>query len=339
MNSIRTRRRRTISRPNRKILPPEPDPCRGSGLDRQTIDAAPGISRRKRGGGWTFAGPRGRTITDPAERRRILSLAIPPAWRDVWINPDRNAPVQATGFDVAGRKQYRYHPAFREERDADKFDHLPSFAEKLPALRDHVRKALRSDDEWERALAAAVRLLDGFAIRIGSDESITGSYGMTTLLNRHATIRGDTVELCFYGKGHIRQRLAARDAALAAALAELKRAEGGKLFALRRGLRIHRHDVNEWICDLTDGCGTAKTFRTWRACTLAAERLMRGPVSVKELLAEVSSKLGNTPAVCRKSYIAPAFIDLAKAGLTIKAPDRPRRLRTGERAALKVLKG
>jgi DNA topoisomerase I len=303
-----------------------------------SVDGGRGITRRRCGSGWVFLNTAGASIRDPAARRRILSLAIPPAWENVWINPDPEAPVQATGFDVAGRKQYRYHPDFRSQRDLDKFEGLPAFAERLPALRENVRKALRSDDEWRRALAIAVRLLDGFAIRIGSDGALAGSFGATTLLKRHAQVSGDVVSLSFYGKGHVRQRLAERDAALAAALAELKRRPGDELFVLRRGLRISRHDVNEWISELTDGCGTAKTFRTWRACALAANRLTRGPVGVKELLASVAEALGNTPAVCRKSYIAPVFIEIAGRGETLPCPAEPRRLRAGERAALAALK-
>lgn len=303
----------------------------------EPVDSGPGITRRRRQSGWTFLDPKGATIRDKPKRKRLLQLAIPPAWRKVWINPDPDAPVQATGYDAAGRKQYRYHAAFREERDADKFEGLPEFAKHLPRLRARVCRDLRSKDDWERARAAAVRLLDGFAIRIGSSKAIEGSFGATTLLNRHARIDGDTVTLTFYGKGHVRQRLAHRDAALAAALAELKQ-NGGGLFTVRRGLRVQPHDVNAWIADLTEGAGTAKTFRTWRACTLAAERLTRGPVGVEELLSDVAEALGNTPAVCRKSYVDPRFVELARRGETLKRTAGPRGLRAAERAALAVLK-
>lgn len=258
----------------------------------------------------------------------------------MWINPDPDAPVQATGFDAAGRRQYRYNPKFREERDSEKFKNLPMFAERLPGLRAHVRKALASDEPWERALAVAVRLLDGFAIRIGSEESASiGHFGATTLLKRHAQIHGDEVRLTFYGKGNIRHRLAARDAELAAALAELKHHRSSQLFTLRPGLRITRHDVNEWIADRTAGAATAKTFRTWRACSLAAERLLVGPTTVKALLSEVAEKLGNTPAVCRKSYVYPRFVELAKAGEVIPRPPKTGRLRISELGALSVLTG
>lgn len=273
---------------------------------------------------------------------RILQLGIPPAWRKVWINPDPQAPVQATGLDAAGRKQYRYHMAWREQRDEAKFAGLPDFAKHLPHLRAAVRHALNSDDPWERARAAAVRLLDGFAIRVGStDSAARGSFGATTLLNRHARIKGDEITLCFYGKHGIRAELSGRDAALAAALAELKTSGAGNLFATRSGLRVRAADINQWICELTDGAGTAKTFRTWRACAVAAGMLSRGRrTSVKTLLEEVARQLGNTPAVCRKSYVAPAFIEMAKAGQWIEAvPAAPRALRANERASLAVLSG
>lgn len=307
-----------------------------------TIDSAPGISRIRRGSGWRFLHADGSTVRDVEDRMRILALGIPPAWKRVWINPDPDAPVQATGLDAAGRKQYRYHAAWREARDEEKFAGLPDFAKHLPHLRAAVRKALGSDDPWERARAAAVRLLDGFAIRVGSaDSAARGSFGATTLLNRHARIAGDEIRLCFYGKHGIRADLSGRDAALAAALAELKRAGSGELFAMRSGLRVRAADINQWICELTDGTGTAKTFRTWRACAVAAGMLSRGRrTSVKTLLGEVARQLGNTPAVCRKSYVAPAFIDMAKAGKWIEAiPADPRALRVNERASLAVLTG
>jgi len=307
-----------------------------------TIDSVPGIGRVRRGGGWRFLAPDGSTIRDADERMRILALGIPPAWRKVWINPDPAAPVQATGLDRAGRKQYRYHGAWREARDEEKFAALPEFAAHLPHLRAVVRRALRSDDPWERARAAAVRLLDGFAIRVGSaDSAARGSFGATTLLNRHARIQGDEIRLCFYGKHGIRADLSGRDAALAAALAELKRGGAGDLFAMRSGVRVRAADINQWIVELTDGTGTAKTFRTWRACAVAAGMLARGcRVSVRTLLEEAARQLGNTPAVCRKSYIAPAFIEMAKRGAWIEhVPAQPRALRANERAALAVLTG
>lgn len=306
-----------------------------------TIDSAPGISRTRRGRGWRFIAADGSTVSDVDDRMRILGLGIPPAWKKVWINPDPEAPVQATGLDAAGRKQYRYHSHWREQQDEAKFAGLPAFAEHLPHLRAEVRRKLKSDDPWERALAAAVRLLDGFAIRVGSTDSAAhGSFGATTLLNRHARIRGDEIRLCFFGKHGIRADLSGKDAALAAALAELKKGPGD-LFALRSGLRIRAADINEWICELTDGHGTAKTFRTWRACAVAAGMLSRGKrTSVKTMLEEVSTQLGNTPAVCRKSYVAPAFIDMAKAGKWIeKVPATPKALRVNERASLSVLAG
>lgn len=307
-----------------------------------TVDSAPGISRIRRGRGWRFVAPDGSTVTDVEERMRILSLGIPPAWRKVWINPDREAPVQATGLDAAGRKQYRYHNGWRERRDEEKFASLPEFARHLPHLRRAVRRALVSDDPWERARAAAVRLLDGFAIRVGSaDSAARGSFGATTLLNRHAQINGDEIHLRFYGKHGIRAELSGKDAALAAALAELKTSAAGELFAMRSGLRVRAADINQWICELTGGAGTAKTFRTWRACAIAAGMLARGRrTTVKTMLEEVARQLGNTPAVCRKSYVAPAFVDMAKAGRWIEAvPNEPRALRCNERASLAVLTG
>jgi DNA topoisomerase-1 len=307
-----------------------------------TVDSAPGITRVRRGRGWRFVAPDGSTVRDVGDRTHILALGIPPAWREVWINPDPNAPVQATGIDAAGHKQYRYHNDWRVQRDEEKFAGLCAFARHLPQLRRVVRRQLDSDDPWERARAAAVRLLDGFAIRVGSaDSAARGSFGATTLLNRHARIDGDEIQLCFFGKHGIRAELSGRDAALAAALAELKNAGPGRLFAMRSGLRVSAADINEWICELTDGTGTAKSFRTWRACAVAAGMLARGRhTSVKTLLGEVARQLGNTPAVCRKSYVAPAFVEMAKAGRWIEVvPPEPKALRANERASLKVLCG
>lgn len=305
-----------------------------------TVDSVPGITRIRRGRGWRFLHPDGSTVRDADARMRVLALGIPPAWRKVWINPDPLAPVQATGLDAAGRKQYRYHAAWREARDEEKFAGLPEFARHLPGLRAAVRRALKSEDPWERARAAAVRLLDGFAIRVGStDSAARGSFGATTLLNRHARIKGDEIRLCFYGKHGIRADLSGRDAALAAALAELKRGGAGDLFAMRSGLKVRAADINAWIAELTEGAGTAKTFRTWRACAVAAGMLTRGRrTSVKTMLEEVARQLGNTPAVCRTSYVAPAFVDLAKSGRWIEhVPREPAALRANERASLSIL--
>ena len=325
------------------ILPRSLHPMQHRPIEQvDTIDSAPGFSRRRRGRGWRFVAADGSTVRDVEDRMRILQLGIPPAWKAVWINPDRQAPVQATGIDAAGRKQYRYHTAWREARDEEKFAGLCEFAKHVPHLRAVVRRQLRSDDPWERARAAAVRLLDGFAIRVGStDSAARGSFGASTLLNRHARIDGDVIQLSFYGKHGIRAELSGRDAALAAALAELKTSGSGDLFAMRSGLRVRAADINEWICELTDGTGTAKTFRTWRACAVAAGMLARGRrTSVKTLLEEAARQLGNTPAVCRKSYVAPVFIEMAKAGRWIeKVPNEPKALRASERASLALLCG
>jgi DNA topoisomerase-1 len=294
-----------------------------------------GISRRRRGRGFSYLGPDGRPIGDHETLERIGALAIPPAWRDVWICTDARGHIQATGVDAAGRKQYRYHDDWRRRRDAAKFDAMVAFARALPRVRRRVARDLRGDllDET-RVLACAVRLLDIGLFRIGSEDYAkqNGSYGLTTLRKDHVRIDDGMLLFDFAAKAAQRRRQAVRDAAARAVVAELKQRRGGgqELLAYQAAegwVDVKAEDVNGYIRQAAGGEFTAKDFRTWNATALCAVALAARAGSkttrasrsraVREAIEEVAFHLGNTPAVCRSSYIDPRVFDRFDAGVTL----------------------
>ncbi|MFN8594293.1 MAG: hypothetical protein U0031_22795 [Thermomicrobiales bacterium] len=307
-------------------LPAELDPvavARAAGL-RYTMPGRPGISRRRAGRGWTYRDAHGETIRDSAILERIRSLAIPPAWTDVWINPQARGHIQATGRDARGRKQYLYHPRWRQARDETKFERMIAFAEALPALRQQVAADLaRPGLAWEKTLATVVRLLEESLIRIGNAEyaQANGSYGLTTLRPDHVDVSGSRVRFTFRGKSGKDHQIEVRDKRVARVLKRMQDLPGQTLFQYLdddgQPQTIDSDDVNAYLRAIAGESFTAKDFRTWAGTVLAARHLRDlGPAETKtarnaNIIAAVdavAARLGNTRAVCRSSYIHPAVL-------------------------------
>ena len=292
--------------------------ARQAGL-RYVCDDVPGIRRVRSGKGFRYVDPRGRTVTDDATLARIRSLVIPPAWTDVWICPLANGHLQAIGRDKRGRKQYRYHPRWRETRDETKYERMAPFAHTLPRIRRRIGRDLkRRGLPREKVLATVVALLERTLIRIGNEEYAreNKSYGLTTLRTRHVDVEGATVKFHFRGKSGKEHRLDVHDPHLARIVARLQDLPGELLFEYLdddgQVRTIESGDVNEYIRQISGADFTAKDFRTWAGTVLAAERLCRrAPTKrcVTAAIKEVAAALGNTPAVCRKAYIHPAVVD------------------------------
>ena len=305
---------------------------------RRVDCSEPGIRRRRRGRGFEFLGPGGERIDDEETIARIRELAIPPAWEDVWICMHPRGHLQATGVDAAGRKQYLYHADWRTRRDQLKFDEMLEFAEALPRLRRAVKRDLAVDGlERERVLACGVRLLDLGMFRIGSEDYAeqNQSYGLATLLKEHVTLNGTKITFDYPGKSNQRQVHWVIDPQVKPVVSALKKRRGGspELFAYKAGRRwadVTSDDVNEYIKQVTRGEFSAKDFRTWNGTVLAAVALA-GDVpaskaarkrSINDAVKGVSFFLGNTPAVCRASYIDPRVFDRFRSGWTIALPKR-----------------
>jgi len=302
---------------------------------RRVDCSAPGIARLRHGRGFRYVGSDGEPVSDGPTIDRIRALAIPPAWTDVWICSDPLGHIQATGIDAAGRKQYRYHDAWRRRRDAAKFDAMVAFARALPALRRRVRDDLRGDAlDRVRVLAASVRLLDVGFFRIGSDDYAqqNETYGLTTLLRRHVRIDGEVLVFDYpakHGRRRIQQIL---DDDAGEVVRALKRRRGGgpELLAYKergRWVDLKADEVNEYLKEAAGGDFSAKDFRTWNATALMAVELavraeQAGPSASRRRIVvaavrAVAEFLGNTPAVARRSYVDPRVIDRFEGGLTI----------------------
>ena len=294
-------------------------------------------TRTGRKGSFRYLDSRGRDIRDPAAIERIERLAIPPAWKDVWIASRPRSNLQATGFDKAGRKQYIYHPDYRAEQDRAKFERLIRFGEHLPALRSAMAQHLDNDElDCDRVCAIALRLIDLGWFRVGSDRHTrtSGTYGITTLRKRHVSVSGHRVRLAFVGKGRSEVRTSLVDDELAVAIRELLAVPGrGRLFRYERDGELYdltSRTVNEYVKTNLGPEFTAKDFRTWGGTLTAAiafaERGLDGKGAVNAVMRQVAERLGNTPAVCRQSYVAPAVVDAYLAGRTLE-DFRPRHLR------------
>jgi DNA topoisomerase I len=296
-----------------------------------------GWTRRGSKGAFRYFDARGKEIRDPRAIERIERLAIPPAWRRVAISPSARAKLQATGYDAAGRKQYLYHADYRAAQEQAKYDRLIRFAERLPELRAAMAEHLDRDElDRERVSAIALRLINLGWFRVGSERYAT--YGITTLERRHVEVRGTRVSLAFRGKHGIAVRSTLVDAELAAALAELLAVPGGRRvfrYAWEGELyNLTSKRLNDYVKLYLGPEFTAKDFRTWGGTLLAAvglaERLQRenAPAkrSVTAVMRRVAQQLGNTPAVCRTSYVSPAVIDQYLEGRTLE-DFRPRHLR------------
>jgi DNA topoisomerase-1 len=299
------------------------DSAKAAGL-RYLTDDRPGIRRVKRRGGFGYVGLGGKAISDEKEVARIRKLAIPPAYSNVWISPDPRGHLQATGRDARGRKQYRYHARWREVRDETKFDRMIAFAKALPLIRAGVARDLaRQGLTREKVLATVVSLLEETMIRVGNEEYAKSneSYGLTTMHDDHVRFKGDTVRFHFRGKSGREHTVTVHDKRLARIVKQCRDIEGEELFQYitESGDRatISSQDVNAYIRELAGDDFTAKDFRTWEgtlACALAlagerAETQTEAKAHVVTAIKAVADRLGNTPAVCKKSYIHPGVID------------------------------
>lgn len=282
-------------------------------------DELPGIARKRSGKGWSYYDPVGTLIRDPAERQRLNAIALPPAYRDAWYCPAPNGHILATGYDDAGRKQYRYHPDFRAQRESEKYDACARFGRLLPLVRKRVDADLGQNRVTrERALAAVVRLLDLSAIRIGNEQyaRANDSYGATTLRAEHAEIGTRRIVLEFTAKGGKAREISLADPRLARAAARMQDlgGEGDNLFRYPDADGVVRPvtsaDVNAYLRETMGEAFSAKHFRTFHASSLAFEKLAtgKGRVKMAEMLEHVAERLGNTPAIARSSYVHPAVI-------------------------------
>jgi DNA topoisomerase I len=289
-----------------------------------------GIRRIRQGSGFSYRLPNGSSKLPARTLARIRALAIPPAWTDVWICPDEHGHVQATGRDARGRKQYRYHARWREVRDEAKYDDMVAFARSLPRLRKRIARDLAEPKlTRDKVVATILRIMELTAIRVGNDEyaASNNTFGLTTLLDRHARISGGSVAFSFRGKGNKPYRGSLRDARLAGIVKRCRDLPGQRLFQYIDESGEYRAvtstDVNDYLRRVTGESFTAKTFRTWEATLLAAvlfaaeERAAAGAAgkrSVQRVIERVAAQLGNTASVCRKSYIHPAVVEAFLAG-------------------------
>ena len=303
---------------------------------RRVVCTAPGISRRRAGRGFVYLDCDGERVRDPDVLERIRGLVVPPAWTDVWICTDPWGHIQAVGTDARGRRQYRYHDRWRLRRDREKFDHMLEFGHALSGLRKVCAAHLaRPELDRRRVLACAVRLLDLGFFRIGTEgyAEQNQSYGLATMLKRHVQLDGDTVTFDYTAKNGKRRVQSIVDPDVHRVVQALKRRRGGspELLAYRIGRRwvdVRSSDINDYIKEITGAEFTAKDFRTWNATVLAAVALAVSTAAtstagrkraVARAMKEVAHYLGNTPAVCRSSYVDPRLVDRYAAGVTIDA--------------------
>jgi DNA topoisomerase-1 len=308
--------------------------ARTAGL-RYVNDGEPGIRRWKHGKGFFYVDAKGKRVRDLATLRRIRSIVIPPAWTDVWICSNERGHIQATGRDAKGRKQYRYHANWRIVRDETKFERMVAFGETLRALRPRIEAEIAKPGlSREKVLATVVRLLDLTLIRVGNDEYArkNASYGLTTLREEHVDVRGARLRFHFRGKSGKEHFVELEDRTLAKIVRRCQDIPGHELFQYvdeeGQPRVVESGDVNDYLRQVSGQDFTAKDFRTWAGTVLAATALAKCPECTSERQAKqqlvsvvrgVADKLGNTPAVCRKSYIHPAVVDSF-----LHAPKRPR---------------
>ncbi|HET7730949.1 MAG TPA: DNA topoisomerase IB [Usitatibacter sp.] len=316
---------------------------------RFSADSEPGLRRRDGPRGPEYRDASGRKVRKAAVLERVKSLAIPPAWTDVWICADERGHLQATGRDARGRKQYRYHPRWREMRDAHKFDRMIEFAAALPAVRRRVALDLSAPGLPRRkVLAAVVRLLETTCLRIGNERYAeeNDSFGLTTLRNRHARVSGPRVEFQFRGKGGKFHRVAVEDPRVARIVRRCRELPGQALFEYLdeegAAQSIGSADVNDYLKQISGAEITAKDFRTWAGTVFVASELARreepvGPSHMVAAVREAARRLGNTPAICRKSYVHPRVLDPETWRCARRAARRRRGLRADEAALLGLL--
>jgi DNA topoisomerase-1 len=307
----------------RSIGPDHPKEAAIAAGLRYVSDRSQGMIRRRRGSTFSYYDLTGRLVRDPAELKRIRSLAIPPAWERAWICSRANGHLQATGFDAKGRKQYKYHPTWRAVRDEAKFERLLAFAEVLPRIRKRIDKDMRRPDLGrERVLATVIRLLEVSLIRIGNEEYAkeNQSFGLTTMRNRHAEINGSAVHFQFRGKSGKQHKVEVSDRRVAKIVQKCQDLPGQQLFEYEGPggeiCSIGSEDVNNYLQSIAGQSFTAKDFRTWAGTVLAAIALGKveevdsqaiAKKNVVTAIEAVARLLGNTVAICRKCYIHPAI--------------------------------
>lgn len=342
----------------RDDLPTDPEAAAEAAGLAYVSDDRPGITRRRYGRHFGYYKSDGSRVTDARTLERIRALAIPPAYMDVWICPRANGHLQATGRDAKGRKQYRYHAKFRETRDSSKYEHMLDFAEALPAIRERVDADMRKRGlPREKVLATVVHLLEATMIRVGNADYAkqNKSFGLSTLRSRHVDIDGAELRFAFKGKSGKAWNVSIRDRRVARIVKSIQDLPGQHLFQYldESGARceISSTDVNAYLREISGADITAKDFRTWNGTVLAALTLANAEpvdnerglkVRLKAAICDVAAVLGNTPTVCRKSYIHPEVIEAFSAqelGLRIASgPDRKGALRAEERAVYNLLK-
>ena len=299
---------------------------------RRSDPRRPGFGRQRSGRGWRYFDTAGQPLREPAEVERIKGLVIPPAWQEVWICPFANGHIQAVGTDTAGRRQYLYHPAWRERRDAEKHDRVLRLARRLPAFRSTVDEDLCTRGLTERrVLAGALRMLDRGVFRTGGDEYAEESRGVATLLCGDVTVRHGEIHFDYIAKGGVERRLRIRDDRLAPLVSALRRGrpDDDRLLVYRKGkvaCPVRAEDVNARLREIVGPDFTAKDLRTWHATVLAAVIIagQDAPTSQaalrrveKSVMKDVAEQLGNTPAVARRSYVDPRVLTAFEEGRTI----------------------
>jgi DNA topoisomerase-1 len=299
------------------------DAAESAGL-RYASDDRPGIRRQRSGKGFAYTRPDGTRLTDDHVIRRIKALVIPPAWTDVWICPFADGHIQVTGRDARGRKQYRYHPRFREVRESTKYEHMVAFADALPTIRAKVREhmALRGLPR-QKVLATVVQLLESTLIRVGNDDYAkqNNSYGLTTLKARHACVNGSEVRFRFTGKSGKQWLLRVKDRRVAKIISACQELPGQELLQYLdhdgKPQDVTSTDVNDYLKEITGQYITAKDFRTWAGTVLAALALnelrafdsaAQAKRNLRAAIENVAARLGNTPTICRKCYVHPEVL-------------------------------
>lgn len=338
--NVETRRLSRKSRISRVLeaLPVDPGESAAAAGLRYVSGDVPGILRKKSGRGFTYIDRNGNPIRDPGEIRRIRSLVIPPAWTEVWICPSPRGHLQAVGRDARGRKQYRYHPMYRQVRDQTKFGRMIAFAAALPGIRQQVENDMKLPGLPKRkVVAAVVRLLETTFIRVGNDEYAkeNGSYGLTTLRDRHVEISGHKLSFYFRGKSGQVSEIELSDRRLARIVKQCRDIPGYELFQYLddagQRCKLDSNDVNEYLRDISGEDFTAKDFRTWAGTLLAVQALAACGASASETeisrnivdaVKMVAARLGNRPATCRKYYVHPAILDAYSNGVLMEALER-----------------
>jgi len=324
---------------------PEPQKSAASAGLHYVSDTRPGIRRRMGKLGFEYLDTRGRRITNQTQLKRIAALAVPPAWKDVWICTDPRGHLQATGRDARGRKQHRYHPAWRQCRDETKFERMQAFAAALPRIRSRTSADMRKSGlPREKVLATVVQLLEKSLIRVGNEEYArqNQSFGLTTMRDRHVQVKGGTLRFSFRGKSGIRHAVDLSDRRLARIVRQCRDLPGQELFQYidddGRRQDVTSTDVNAYLREVTGQDFTAKDFRTWAGTVLAAKALRdaaeaasmsKAKKTLLTVIEAVAGVLGNTRAVCRKSYIHPVVIDAYMSGSLT---------RNGERRSMRLVR-